>query len=215
MWLRLNRNQIMNRLILASKSPRRSELLSSLGLDFDIKVADADETLPVGIAPDAAVMHLSQIKASAVASAETRAVSNTPTNIVVIGADTIVYLPEEKIILGKPSGRDDAKRMLRMMSGRSHFVYTGVTVIANGIAKTACEKTVVTFRQLSEEEILDYVSTGESDDKAGAYGIQGLGGIFVSGIEGDYFNVMGLPKALTHRLLLESGIDILKLNKQK
>ncbi len=215
MRLRLNRNQIMNRLILASKSPRRSELLASLGLDFDIKVADADETLPDGIAPDAAVMHLSRIKASSVASVEARAVSNTLTDTVVIGADTIVYLPEEKLILGKPSDRDDAKRMLRMMSGRSHSVYTGVTVIANGIAKTACEKTVVTFRQLSEEEILDYVSTGESDDKAGAYGIQGLGGIFVSGIDGDYFNVTGMPKSLTHRLLLESGIDILKLNKQK
>lgn len=197
----------MKRIILASKSPRRKELLLSLGLDFDVAVTDADETLPDGIAPDDAVMLLSRRKADAVALLSPDAV--------VIGADTVVYLPESNAIIGKPTNRSDAVRMLKSLSGRSHVVYTGVTVIADGTARTACEKTTVFFRSISDEEILDYISTGESDDKAGAYGIQGLGGIFISGIEGDYFNVTGMPKALTYRLLTESGIDILKLNKQK
>lgn len=201
----------MNRVILASKSPRRKELLSSLGLDFDVTVTDADEALPDGIAPADAVMLLSHRKADAVA----RTVASSSLDAVVIGADTVVYLPEENTILGKPVDRADAVRMLKAMSGRSHIVYTGMTVISNGKASTAYEKTTVFFRTISDEEILDYVSTGESDDKAGAYGIQGLGGIFISGIEGDYFNVTGMPKALTYRLLTESGIDILKLNKQK
>ncbi len=197
----------MKRIILASKSPRRKELLLSLGLDFDVAVTDADETLPDGIVPDDAVMLLSRRKADAVALLSPDAV--------VIGADTVVYLPESNAIIGKPTNRSDAVRMLKSLSGRSHVVYTGVTVIADGTAMTACEKTTVFFRSISDEEILDYISTGESDDKAGAYGIQGLGGIFISGIEGDYFNVTGMPKALTYRLLTESGIDILKLNKQK
>lgn len=201
----------MKHVILASKSPRRKEILSSLGLDFDVTVTDADETLPDCIAPDEAVMLLSSRKAEAVAH---DAALSSP-DAVVIGADTVVYLPEENVILGKPANRNDAVRMLKSMSGRSHFVYTGVTVISNGTAKTACEKTTVFFRPISDDEIVDYVSTGECDDKAGAYGIQGLGGVFISGIDGDYFNVMGMPKSLTYRLLTESGIDILKLNKQK
>lgn len=198
---------MMRHIILASASPRRSDLLRSLGVTFDVIVTDADETLPDKIAPDAAVMLLSARKAAAVAAKNPDAV--------VIGADTVVYLPDEKIILGKPADRSDALRMLRSMSGREHIVYTGVTVISDGITRTDCEATKVIFRPLSDGEIADYVATGECDDKAGAYGIQGLGGIFVSRIEGEYFNVTGMPKTLTARLLNESGVDILKLNKQK
>lgn len=197
----------MKRIILASKSPRRSDLLRSLGLDFDVIVTDTDETLPDGILPDRAVMLLSARKADAVA------VENP--DAVVIGADTVVYLADENAILGKPKDRADAVRMLRSMSGRSHVVYTGVTVISDGKAHTDCEATKVFFRALSDEEIEDYVDTNEYCDKAGGYGIQSLGGILVSHIEGEYFNVTGMPKTLTARLLSESGINILKLNKSK
>lgn len=198
---------MMKRIILASKSPRRSDLLCSLGLTFDVIVTDADETLPDGIAPDAAVMLLSARKASAVALENPDAV--------VIGADTVVYLPDEGIILGKPADRADAVRMLRSMSGRSHVVYTGVTVISDGVPHTDCEATKVFFRSLTNEEIDDYVDTNEYCDKAGGYGIQSLGGVLVSRIEGEYFNVTGMPKTLTARLLSESGINVLKLNKSK
>lgn len=197
----------MKRIILASKSPRRSDLLLSLGLDFDVIITDANETLPDGISPDKAVMLLSARKADAIARENPDAV--------VIGADTVVYLPDENIILGKPKNRADAIRMLGSMSGRSHIVYTGVTVISDGESRTDCEATKVFFRALSDEEIEDYVDTNEYCDKAGGYGIQSLGGILVSHIEGEYFNVTGMPKTLTARLLSESGINILKLNKSK
>lgn len=194
----------MKNIILASKSPRRRDLLTSLGLKFTVTVTDTDESIPDGTAPDEAVKLLAERKAKAVAA-------DAP-DAVVIGADTVVYLPDENLILGKPKDDEDAKRILRMLSGKSHCVYTGVAVAEGDDCTVDAEVTAVRFRELSDEEIDDYVRTNEHADKAGAYGIQSLGGIFVDGIDGDYFNVTGMPKALTAKLLRRHGVDILKLN---
>lgn len=197
----------MKKLILASKSPRRQDLLSSMGLTFTVSVADADETIPVGTAPDAAVKMLAKRKADAVFAENGDAV--------VVGADTIVYLPGENIILGKPRDDGDAARMLRRLSGERHYVYTGVAVVSKERCDVECAVTAVDFRHVTDGEIADYIATGEHSDKAGAYGVQSLGGVFVKGIEGEYFNVTGMPKALTYELLRRQGIDVLKLNKAK
>lgn len=178
-------------LILASKSPRRKELLELITTDFVIKSADVDESLPNGIAPDEAVKYLSRIKAEPLA---------TNDDDIVIGADTVVALDGK--ILGKPKDTDDARDMLRYLSGKSHTVYTGVTVIKNGKCHTFCEGTKVTFLDLTDEEIDRYIATNEPMDKAGAYGIQGYGALLVKSIEGDYFNVVGLPVSKLNRLLL-------------
>lgn len=196
------------RIILASKSPRRRDLLTSLGLEFEVIVSDCDESVPLGTSPEDTVMMLAKRKAEAVYKTESDAV--------VIGADTVVYLPEEDLILGKPKGREDAERILRMLSGRRHFVYTGVAVVSSERTDVECAVSGVDFKKLSDEEINDYISTDEPYDKAGAYGIQDLGGIFVTGIVGEYFNVTGMPKNLTAELLSGHGVDVLKYNiKQK
>lgn len=194
----------MKNIILASKSPRRRDLLDSLGLKFTVTVTDTDESIPDTAAPDEAVKLLAERKAKAVAVAVPDAV--------VIGADTIVYLPEDRIILGKPKDDADAKRILRMLSGKSHYVYTGVAVAEGDNCTVDAEVTEVRFRDITDFEIDDYIKTNEHADKAGAYGIQSLGGIFVDGIDGDYFNVTGMPKALTAKLLCLHGVDILKYN---
>ncbi len=197
----------MKKLILASKSPRRQDLLSSMGLTFTVSVADADETIPEGTAPDAAVKMLAKRKANAVFSENSDAV--------VVGADTVVYLPGENIILGKPRDEADAFCMLRRLSGEKHYVYTGVAVVSKERCDAECAVTEVEFRHITDEEITDYIATGEHSDKAGAYGVQSLGGVFVKGIKGEYFNVTGMPKSLTYELLRHQGIDVLKLNKAK
>ncbi len=176
-------------LILASKSPRRRELLSLITSDFIIKTADIDETLPAEIAPDKAVEYLSRIKALPFANG-----SNT-----VIGADTIVAKDGE--ILGKPKDRNDAFRMLRLLSGCCHSVFTGVTITAPNKDITFSVETKVKFFELSDKEINEYLDTDEPYDKAGAYGIQGKGSLFVEKIDGDYFNVVGLPVASLKRKL--------------
>lgn len=176
-------------LILASKSPRRQELLKLITEDFTVKTADADETLPPGIRPEEAVLYLSKIKAQPFEN-------GTDT---VIGADTVVAL--DGVILGKPKDDDDAAKMLKMLSGREHFVFTGVTIISKGRYKSFYEKTAVRFFDLTQEEIKAYVASGECSDKAGAYGIQGRGSLLVEGITGDYFNVVGLPVAKLYREL--------------
>lgn len=168
-------------IVLASKSPRRQELIRLITDDFTVASADADETLPHPMSPSDAVMYLSEIKARPLADGK-----NT-----VIGADTVVAL--EGSILGKPKDKDDAFRMLRSLSGKTHSVYTGVTIIKGEKADTFFEKTDVEFYDLSDEEIADYISTGEPMDKAGAYGIQGYGALLVKKISGDFFNVVGLP----------------------
>lgn len=170
------------KLVLASKSPRRSEILKTAGIDFTVRVADADETIPDGTKPSDAVVFLAARKAMAVERADDE---------LVLGADTVVVLDNK--ILGKPKDRDDAYNMIKSLSGRVHSVFTGVCAIGNGVSVTFAEETKVEFLPLTDEEISAYIDTDEPYDKAGAYGIQGLASKFIRGIEGEYFNVVGLP----------------------
>jgi len=190
-------------IILASASPRRRELLERMGIDeFEIVVSDADESLEEGLPPSAQVEALSQRKAAAVAA-------EAEPGSLVIAADTVVAL--EGTILGKPADEEDAFRMLSALSGVRHQVYTGVTVMRDDVVLTRHEVTSVEFRSLEPEEVELYIATGECMDKAGAYGIQGYGALLVEGINGDYYNVMGLPVALLSQMLKEFGVDCLKL----
>ena len=183
-------------LILASASPRRAELLKQVGIPFRQVVSGVDEDLHDPADPEDHVRELSRRKAADVA----RQMSSG----IVLGADTVVVL--DKHILGKPADGGEAAAMLTMLSGRTHQVYTGLTLIdvAQDVSVSHVEVTEVTFRKLSRDEISDYVATGEPLDKAGAYGIQGRGALLVSGIKGCYYNVVGLPLArlleLLHRL---------------
>lgn len=176
-------------LILASKSPRRKELLSLITENFVIKTANVDETLPRGITPDKAVEYLSKIKAEPFANGVDT----------VIGADTVVAVDGK--ILGKPANRQEAFDMLKTLSGKYHSVFTGVTVIKPEGTVTFSAETKVKFFDLTDPEINAYIATGECDDKAGAYGIQGKGALLVEKIDGDYFNVVGLPVNLVNKLL--------------
>jgi len=180
--------------VLASGSPRRRDLLTQIGLAFSVQISQADETIPEGMSPHLAVQTLSLLKAADVAK-------QVEKNAVVIAADTIVVLDGE--ILTKPKDEEDAARMLARLSGREHSVLTGMTVLRrrDGKSVSVTEETKVHFRALSEKEILSYVNSNEPLDKAGAYGIQGLGGLFVEKIEGDYYNVVGLPLCLLGNVL--------------
>ena len=186
------------RLILASASPRRRELMGHLGLPFDVIPAVGPESPPIGAGPGETARALSEAKAREVADAH-------PDGLVV-GADTVVEI--DGAILGKPRDRDDAKRMLRLLSGREHRVYTGVTVIKGGRMESLWEVTRVFFRTMSEEEIDSYVATGEPMDKAGAYGYQGRASLYVERIEGDYFNVVGLPLCRLGTMLEKLGVSL-------
>ncbi len=188
------------KLILASRSPRRSELLARLGLDFQIEAADIDETMDPAKPVFDEVARTSRKKAEAVQA--------TP-NDVVIAADTVVVLDGRT--LGKPGDEAGAVRMLHLLSGRSHEVMTGLTVRKGDEFQSATTVTGVHFRRLSEQEIEAYVKTGEPLDKAGAYGIQGLASIFVDRLEGDYYNIMGLPLCPLAAMLRKAGIPILNL----
>lgn len=180
-------------LILASGSPRRHELLTTAGIPHQIRVPMADETLPPHIESRRAVALLSQRKAAA-------ALAISPEeNALVLAADTVVSLDGE--ILGKPHSEEEARQMLKHLSGRSHTVCTGVTVANRVKSVTAVEVTAVHMREIRPEEIDAYVASGDPMDKAGAYGIQGKAGIFVSGIDGDYFNIVGLPVCLVGNIL--------------
>ena len=171
--------------ILASASPRRRELLGQIGIDFDVKVSEADETIAPGTRPSEAVEELSYRKAKAVWDL-------LEEKQTVVGADTVVVFRDQ--ILGKPKDAEDAVRMLRMLQGREHSVDTGVTILSkDGRRTTFCEETRVFFTPMSEEEIREYVATGDPLDKAGAYGIQGECARFVRCISGDYNTVVGLP----------------------
>ena len=176
-------------LILASQSPRRRELLQYITKDFKAVSSDVDETLPDGIAPQEAVLYLSKIKA-----APFRNETDT-----VIGADTVVAIDGN--ILGKPQNTQNAAQMLRLLSGREHSVFTGVTLMKGDKELSFYVETKVTFFPLSEDEIGRYIATGEPMDKAGAYGIQGYGSLLVEKINGDYFNVVGLPVSKLNQLL--------------
>lgn len=181
-------------IILASKSPRRQELLEMLKLDFRIIPAKGEEQCEPGATPEQAVM--------SIASGKAREIAAQYPDSLVIGADTLVYIDGRTI--GKPHSEAEAAEMLRLLSGRVHQVYTGVAIISGGVLKTDYEKTDVEFRTLTDEEIQWYISTGEPMDKAGAYGIQGPGAVFIPRINGDYFNVMGLPLCKLWGMLTEA-----------
>lgn len=186
--------------ILASQSPRRKQLLEMLGMEFTVIPAKGEEVVPVGAGPDETVRVLSKQKAAMVAT-------GAAPNDVIIAADTIVWHNEK--VLGKPRDEQEAARMLSSLSGNTHQVYTGVTVRKGEKVLSAAECTNVKFRKLSGREIDAYIATGEPMDKAGAYGIQGVACLFVEGIEGDYFNVMGLPVCRLGKMLKELGVEIL------
>ncbi|HTB92755.1 MAG TPA: Maf family protein [Candidatus Sulfotelmatobacter sp.] len=174
------------KLILASSSPRRAEILANAGLPFSVLSSAVDESPHPGEAPSALVQRLANAKADLVAA---RAVGPA----IIIGADTVVMLGDK--ILGKPGSPEDARQMLRQLSGRTHSVLTGVALIRlpDGERRQFIESTLVHFRSITEEEISYYLATGEPYDKAGAYAIQGRAGRYIPRIEGCYFNVVGLP----------------------
>ena len=205
----------MSQIILASQSPRRKELLEQMGLEFEICPAKGDEVITKTI-PEEVVMELSKQKAEEVAAmvssfGENHKEITTPSDILVIGADTVVAYDGK--ILGKPKDEEDAKRMLTMLSGNTHSVFTGVTLVLidkNGRAGELVfyEKTDVKMHALTEMEIDRYIATGEPMDKAGSYGIQGKCAIYVEKIDGDYNNVVGLPIARIYHELKNIGIDM-------
>jgi septum formation protein len=203
-------------IVLASASPRRQELLRSAGIPFTVQPAHINETPLAGEAPRDCAERLAREKALAVFRIRPQEL--------VLGADTIVVVGDMGMILGKPRDARDAGRMLRLLSGRTHAVITGVCVVGKTAAcgsrsvaseaaatadgqdlQTASETTLVTMSELSEDEIRGYVATGEPMDKAGAYAIQGLASRWIPRIEGDYSNVVGLPVALVYRMLRERG----------
>ena len=191
----------MARIVLASASPRRQELLCRMGItEFDVRVPEVEERYPSGLSPREIVEYISREKASAAA------LLCAPEEIV-ITADTMVFLDDAR--LGKPADEADALRMLTALQGRHHTVCTGVTVRQGESAVTESEETEVFFRPASQRELLAYIATGEPMDKAGAYGIQGRGALLVEGIRGDFFNVMGLPLLRLSRMLAQFGVHCL------
>ncbi len=181
-------------IILASASPRRSELLRAAGIQFKIRVANVDETQMPGEAPHLYVARLAQTKALTVAQS----------NELVLGADTTVVIGSETA--GKPVDIEDAKRMLRLLSGNWHEVLTGVSFVRNDEIQTEVALTRVKFATLSEAEMDWYAASGEPNDKAGAYAIQGLASRFIERIEGSYSNVVGLPLEMVYRMIAECGL---------
>ena len=189
--------------ILASASPRRRELMELMGIDFEVIVSDADESaVPTDLSIKLYVQELALLKATATAK---QILKRKKAHI--IAADTVVTLDGK--ILGKPKDKEDAVNMLTELSGKTHEVYTGICVMRMSDAKSVCKSvcTRVSFKELSADKIKAYVNTNEPMDKAGAYGIQGIGSMLIDGIEGDYFNVVGLPVA-TLSDLLEEEFDI-------
>ena len=186
------------RLILASASPRRRELLAQAGYIFDIEAADIDETPRANESPGAYVQRLAEEKAAAVLAKH----NGFHGKLLVLGADTTVVC--EGDILAKPEDASDAKRMLRKLAGRTHEVLTGIAVVSNEGRHSAVESTEVVFSDIPEHELDQYCATREPLDKAGAYGIQGYAARWIPRIDGDYFNVMGLPIARVVRLINEA-----------
>ena len=188
-------------IVLASASPRRRELLTMLGVkDFKIIPAEGDEIIEQGLSPSEVVCALSRAKAEEVSK---KCVALD----VAIAADTIVVL--DGAILGKPLNKSDAFRMLKLLSGRAHEVYTGVTIMQGEKVFSEFERTLVRFRAITDREIEAYIKTGEPMDKAGSYGAQGIGALFIEGIEGDFFNVMGLPLCRLSKMLEQLGVYLI------
>lgn len=191
----------MLQIVLASSSPRRKELLEQLGLKFKIITSNIDETAKEESAYLTAE-RLAETKACEIAR-------NLETGYLVVGADTVVCIDSE--ILGKPKNEEEAFEMLRKLSGRVHRVITGIALVESpsGRSIVSHEETLVKFRELEDREIISYIKTGESMDKAGAYGIQKIGAVLVERIDGCYFNVVGLPLTRLTKMLKEFGIEIL------
>ena len=189
----------MARIVLASGSPRRQELLQRMGIsDFTIRVPQVEEYFPAGLTPQETVCYISREKSQAVVAAADE---------IVITADTMVFLDDRK--LGKPADEREALEMLTALQGRRHTVCTGVTVRQGERLLTRAQSTQVWFREAATEELKHYIRSGEPMDKAGAYGVQGLGALLVERIDGDFFNVMGLPVLLLSRMLAEFGVTLL------
>jgi len=192
--------------ILASNSPRRREILSMLGIDFEVIVSECDESIMPGTRPKDAVTELARRKALAVLNQSDKACND----VIIIAADTVVS--DKERILGKPMDKEDAFHTLMSLSDKAHSVWTGIALIGIADAKTKivtdAVETKVVFGKLSEDEARFYVETGEPLDKAGSYGIQGIGGFFVTELHGDYYNVVGLPIAALRELLMrEFGLN--------
>ena len=183
-------------IVLASASPRRQELLKNAGIEFVVRPANIEELERAAEDPTAFAKRM--------AGAKARAVRESAQGSVILAADTVVVAGDQ--ILGKPSDPQHAFRMLHLLSNRRHFVITGVCLLGPDFEDVRSEKTAVQFTPLTDSEIRDYVSTGEPMDKAGAYAIQGRASRWISKIEGDYFNVVGLPVALVWRMLREHGV---------
>ncbi len=189
----------MARIVLASGSPRRQELLQRIGIrDFTIRVPQVEEWYPDGLTPEEIVCYISREKSQAVPSDEEE---------IVITADTMVFLDDKK--LGKPADESEALAMLTALQGRHHTVCTGVTVRQGNRSLTESETTEVYFRPAGEAELRAYIATGEPMDKAGSYGVQGKGALLVEKLNGDFFNVMGLPVLRLSRMLSQFGVHLL------
>ena len=186
-------------IILASQSPRRKELLGLFPFSFTVRVADIDEHMDPQLPPEVEVARVSRLKALAVPRKQ---------EDLVIAADTIVVCDGQ--VLGKPADQQDAYRMLRLLSGRDHQVMTGLTVVQGDREKVITEITHIHFRELSDREIRRYIATGEPMDKAGSYGIQGGAALFVEQLNGDYFNVVGLPVCRLGQILQEIAPDVME-----
>lgn len=191
----------MQRFILASQSPRRRELLAQIGVkDFDILIPDVDESFDPTLSPQEIVSSICRRKAEA---AQRMAEDE---QAILLAADTMVFL--DGLRLGKPRDTEEAAHMLRALSGRTHEVCTGVTIAQGKKRRTCVESTDVTFRPVTEQEIAAYIASGDPMDKAGSYGVQGKAALFIRGIRGDYFNVMGLPLHLVGQMLMEFQVDL-------
>ncbi len=187
-------------IILASASPRRSELLERMGLDFTVRTAPHDETMNLSAAPSDEVCKVSILKAQA-------AYPHCCKDDIIVAADTIVVC--DGLIMGKPRTEAEAFSMLRRLSGRNHEVMTGLCVMQGEKYEAVTVTTTLRMRHLSDEEIRAYIATGEPMDKAGAYAIQGLAAMFIVGIDGDYYNVMGLPVCTLSTILRKHGVKLL------
>ena len=191
----------MSNIVLASGSPRRRELLERIGItDFDVRVPEVEESFPENLTPQEVVEYISREKAEAAAALCSE-------DEIVITADTMVFLDHQR--LGKPQDEADALRMLTALQGRHHTVCTGVTVRRGAEVITESETTHVYFRPATEKELRAYIATGEPMDKAGSYGVQGKGALLVEKLDGDFFNVMGLPVLRLSRMLKRFGVELL------
>lgn len=192
----------MSKIVLASGSPRRQELLGRMGItDFTVRVPEVEESYPAGLSPEETVCYISREKSDAA-----RLLCDE--NELIITADTMVFLDDKR--LGKPKDEAQALEMLTALAGRRHTVCTGVTVRRGNVILTRAQSTDVYFRPATERELRAYIRTGEPMDKAGAYGVQGKGSLLVQRIDGDFFNVMGLPVEMLAEMLKTFKIDLLE-----